>query len=139
MFRILNVTTKLFSKGGQNPTWSKCGKVWTNAGALTSHLSQFSDAFLKKQPWEIQEFDFYSGTVSNSLIVMDFLASRPSRQDKEKQKNSQTAQEDMFSKVDLEALNKFIIAANKLTLSIGVGKQVKWIEVAEMARKVFKE
>ena len=79
MYRIKNLETGLFSKGGQTPRWSKIGKVWPSSGALTSHLVQMSDERLMKQPWEIQEFDFESGRIIKTWNVIDYLNSRPSR------------------------------------------------------------
>lgn len=38
IYRIRNKVTGLFSTGGQVPTWTVTGKIWTNQSGLSSHL-----------------------------------------------------------------------------------------------------
>jgi len=39
VYRIKNQTTGLYSTGGENPHWTKKGKLWTLAGALKNHFN----------------------------------------------------------------------------------------------------
>jgi hypothetical protein len=41
MFKIQR-SDGLFSSGGENPTWSKNGKIWKQRGHVTSHLGLVS-------------------------------------------------------------------------------------------------
>lgn len=70
VYRIMNKTTGLFSKGGCNADispyyWSKKGKVWTGLGPLKCHLKfyvtdlSYSKSYNNKIPhdWVVMEYN----------------------------------------------------------------------------------
>jgi hypothetical protein len=62
-YKIRDMTTGLFSTGGNRPTWSKRGKVWYSIGTLKTHLTMQSK--IQGRPispfWEVVELTVSEG------------------------------------------------------------------------------
>lgn len=46
IYKIRNAKTGLYSTGGQNPFWSKRGKIWRARHHLDKHIAYLRDPFV---------------------------------------------------------------------------------------------
>ena len=86
MYKVKRIKDGLFSKGGQNPYFTKTGKVWTTLQGLKLHLNQFlrkrnDGAYvLSYFPYSdcrvIEYNDQTGGITEDAFDVIDYLTSK---------------------------------------------------------------
>ena len=65
MYKIMNKEGK-FSSGGENPTFTRNGKIWSNIGFVKNHINQLYDANVYDN-CQIVEIETISKEVPNKL------------------------------------------------------------------------
>lgn len=62
LYKVRDLSTGLYSNGGNNPTWSKNGKVWRTLGSLKIHIRYHEKYYGWVNPmWEVVELDVVEG------------------------------------------------------------------------------
>lgn len=62
LYKIRDLSTGLYSLGGNNPSWNKVGKVWRNIGSLKVHIRYQEKYYGWVNPmWEVVELDVVEG------------------------------------------------------------------------------
>jgi hypothetical protein len=100
IFKIRNLKTGLFSKGGHCPRWSKKGKVWTNIGHVKSHINNIARHVKDIEYWEVVEYELVETTIS-SMRVQDIINEKlQAEHDKEEARKRQiAAQQELKDKI----------------------------------------
>lgn len=85
-FKICDTATGLFSTGGDEPRWSKTGKVWRTIGHVKLHLQHLCWRFEYPSTAEVIEFTFSETASTPVRGMLVFL-----EQAQEKRENAKAA------------------------------------------------
>lgn len=78
VYKIRNKETGLYKLGGAYYKWSRLGKVWKSASALSLHFSLYSSYSMKvnMDDWVVEEYELQK---VRERSVKDYLASKTTR------------------------------------------------------------
>ena len=105
MYKIRDITTGLYSKGGTSVRWGKKGKIWTEKGHLSNHLAQFRDPNKTYEGCEIVELALVT---RSEISIADWTAGVLERR-RERNKSRQQRYEEHQKKqrrIQYEALRR---------------------------------
>ena len=70
LFKVMNIETEMFNKGGVYTRWSKQGKVWTSLGSLRSFITLTMKGAQDINKWRIIEYQVNVASVKELSEVI---------------------------------------------------------------------
>ena len=105
IYKIKNVKTNMYSRGGDFPSWSKTGKIWKNIGHVKLHLRNVLNrgSYKSFDDWVVESYELKQTSLDTKSVEYYF---NEIVQSKEKEKIDSDNQKKFLEETKNMALNR---------------------------------